>query len=131
MRNLLATGVLIAGWVIALPALAVEGPSLKQAMAKFGLIGEWAAQCSQPASKDNAHSHWSASSETKGGLFTDFGDQTMTYDVNFAEPARAERIRIELVSNKNATQLELIIEKRGGHIRTLSSVRSDGSSLIE
>ena len=38
---------------------------------------------------------------------------------------------LKLVSNKNATQLELIIEKRDGHIRTLSSVRSDGSALIK
>jgi hypothetical protein len=131
MRKLCAIGMLALGSAIAFPALAVENPSLKTAMAKFGLIGEWAAQCRQPPGIDNAHSHWSASSETKGELFTNFGDQTMSYDANFAELVGADRIRIKLVSNKNGTQLELIIEKRDRHIRTLSSVRSDGSALIK
>jgi hypothetical protein len=131
MKKLFAIGVLVAGSAIAFPALAGENLSLKQAMTKFGLIGEWAAHCSQPPSKDNAHTHWSANSDTKGQLLTDFGDQTMTYDATLAELVGAARIRLQVVDNRNATQLELIIEKREGRVRTLSSVRSDGSALIK
>lgn len=132
MRNLIAIGILAAGSAITLPALAVEGPSLKQAMTQFGLIGEWAAQCSQPPSKDNARTHWSANTETKGELLTDFGGgRTMTYDVNSGELVGADRIRLRLVDNQHSTQLELIIEKRDGHVRTLSSLRSDGGALIK
>jgi hypothetical protein len=132
MRKIFAIGILIAALAIALPALAAENPSLKQAMTKFGLIGEWAAQCSQPPSKDNARTHWSARSETKGELLTDFGDgHTMTYDINSGELVGADRIRLRLVNNQQSTPLELIIEKRNGHVRTLSSLRGDGSALIK
>ena len=132
MKKLYASGVLLVWVAIAGPALAVyAGLSLKQAMTQFGLIGEWAAHCSQPPGRDNAHTRWSANSESKGALLTDFGGgQTMTYDVNFAELIDPGRIHLRLV-NSDGTHLELIVEKRAGRVRTLSSVGSDGKALID
>jgi hypothetical protein len=77
MRKLYAVGIVVAGLATAGPALAADSSlSLKQAMTQFGLIGEWAAQCSQPPGKDNAHTHWLANSETDGELLTDSGALT-------------------------------------------------------
>ena len=53
----------------------------------------------------------------------------MTYDVNFAELIDPGRIHLRLV-NSDGTHLELIVEKRAGRVRTLSSVGSDGKALI-
>jgi hypothetical protein len=133
MKKLYAVGVVVAGLSITGPAIAADSsPSLKQAMTKFGLIGEWAAHCNQPPGKDNAHTHWSASSETKGELLTDFGAaHTMTYAATAAELLGAEDIRVSLVDNQGGSHLELIIEKRDGRVRTLSSLQSDGSALIK
>jgi hypothetical protein len=132
MRKLYAIGIVFAGLAIVFPALAVDRPSLKQAMTKFGLIGEWAAQCSRPPSGNNAHTHWSANSETKGKLLTDFGDtRPMTYEVNSAELLGADQIRVQLVDNQDKSHLELIVEKRNGRVRTLSSLQSDGRVLIK
>jgi hypothetical protein len=131
MKKLYAAAYLLIG-LSALPAFAIDSAGLKTAMTKLGLIGEWAAHCSQPPSGNNAHTHWSASSETAGELFTDFGGgQTMSYDANFAELVGANRIRIRLMDNRDKTHLELIIEKRDGQVRTLSSVGSDGRALID
>jgi hypothetical protein len=129
MKKLFAIVILLAGIAIAVPALAAD--SLKAAMTQFGLIGEWAAQCSQPPGKDNAHTHWSANSETEGALLTDFGGgMTMTYVVNSAELVGATRIGLRLV-NSDGTRLKLVVEKRVGRVRTLSSVGSDGNALIK
>ena len=132
MKRLYAVVWLVIGLASALPAFAVDGTGLKTAMTEFGLIGEWAAHCSQPPSGNNAHTHWSASSETSGELFTDFGGgQTMSYDVRVAEPVGANRIHIRLVEDRDKTQLDLIVEKRDGRVRTLSSVGSGGRALIQ
>jgi hypothetical protein len=127
-----AIGGLIVSLTVVLPAMASESLSLKGAMTKFGFIGEWAAQCAQPPSKENAHSHWSASSQSTGALFTDFGAaHTMSYAVSSAELTGADRIRLKLVDNQSGTPLELVIEMHDGHTRTLSSTRSDGTALIQ
>ena len=115
-----------------MPAWAVNSPSLEQAMRNFGLIGEWAADCSELPSKNNAYTHWSARTDTTGELFTDFGGGvTMSYSVNAAELVGADQILIRLVDDKDHTHLELIIEMRDGRVRTLSSVASDGSAFIK
>ena len=138
MKKLIAIGLLVAGLAAAGPAIAASALAmdnslnLKQAMTKFGLIGEWAAQCGQPPGKNNAHTHWSANSDTAGELLTDFGSgHTMTYDATSAELLGAGQIRVGLFDNQDKSHLELIIEKQDGHVRTLSSVQSDGRVLIK
>jgi len=133
MRKLIAVELLIAGLAVAGPAVAADtSPSLKQAMTQFGLIGEWAAHCSLPPSGNNAHTHWSANSDTAGELFTDFGGgQTMSYAATAAKLLGADQIRIDLLDNQDKSQLELIITKQDGRVRTLSSVQSNGRVLIK
>jgi len=133
MRKLIAIGLLIAGLAITGPALAVDNSlSLKQAMTRFGLIGEWAAHCSLPPSGNNAHTHWSANSDTTGELFTDFGGgQAMRYAATSAELLGADQIRVDLLDNQDKSHLQLIIEKQDGRVRTLSSMQSDGRVLIK
>ncbi|HEV2189011.1 MAG TPA: hypothetical protein VGR70_17510, partial [Stellaceae bacterium] len=133
MKKLIATGLLIAVLAVAGPAFSVNNNlSLKEAMIRFGLIGEWAAQCSLPPSGNNAHTHWSANSDTAGELLTDFGGgQTMTYGATSAELHGADQIRVGLFDNQDKSHLELIIEKQAGRLRTLSSVQSDGRVLIQ
>ena len=133
MRKLIARGLLITGLAVTGPALAVNSSlSLKEAMTRFGLIGEWAAQCSLPPSGNNAHTHWSVSSDTAGELLTDFGGgQTMTYVATLGELLGAGQIRVNLLDNQDKSHLELIIEKQDGRVRTLSSVQSDGRVLIK
>lgn len=115
------------------PALAVDNSlNLKQAMTTFGLIGEWAARCDQPPSGKNAHTYWSADSDNRGALRTDFGGgQTMSYAAMAAELIGVDEIHVSLTDNQDHLRLELIIQKRDGRTRTLSSVRSDGKVLID
>lgn len=119
------------------PALAVDSNlgaslNLKQAMTTFGLVGEWAAHCNQPPSGKNAHTFWSAASDASGALRTDFGGgQTMTYTATAAELIGVDEIHVSLTDNQNDLRLELLIQKRDGRTRTLSSVRSDGHVLIK
>ena len=106
MKRLYGIVCLVIGLASAMPAFVIDGTGVKTAMTTFGLIGEWAARCSEPPGGNNAHTHWSASSETAGELFTDFGGgQTMSYDVRGAEPVGANRIHIRLVENRDKTCL--------------------------
>jgi len=130
MKNSCVRGIVLAGIMIVHPALAAE--SLKAAMTQFGLIGEWAEHCSQRPSKNNAHSHWSANSDTKGALLTDFGGgQTMRYEIDAAERDNAGHIKLQLVNLADSAQLALLVEMRDGKTRTLSSVSRDGTALIK
>ena len=133
MKRLHSIAILLAGLAFAGPALAVDNSlSLKEAMTRFGLIGEWAAHCSQPTSGNNAHTFWSANSDTAGALFTDFGrGQTMSYTATAAELAGANQIRVNLTDDQDHLRLDLIIEMHDGRVRTVSSVRSDGRVLIK
>lgn len=105
-----------------LPTAALADP-VGAAIANFGLVGTWSPFCSSPPSVQNLRLVFTAPADG-AAVFHVIATRDVTVQVKSAEILPNDQIHLNY-SNNNA-DVDVIMMKQGGKIRTMQNHSSDG-----
>jgi hypothetical protein len=97
---------------------------------KFGLIGTWAPDCDQPASRANPYMTFTAPSSGSPARQLRTGDATLDGITQIEGAHTVNSERLEMSFTQGGIKLRIVIEMAGRRTRTIESIDSDGRSYI-
>jgi hypothetical protein len=116
------------------PALA-QGPSPRDVLRDFGLLGTWATDCDQPASETNFYAVYAGTPDGNvRRTYYNTADREKAYNVYVI--TRAIRLPADQLSYKqkgpgDEDKIDVILMKDGNRYKIWSSVRDNGEVLVE
>jgi hypothetical protein len=144
MRQALALAALLTGLALLMavaqtsptpPPAAEPAPrSVQAALAGFGMIGTWAADCSRPASISNQYATFDAPPDSDGTLVYDFGPDinSRTYVIHGVEQPSETSLLLHEELPETGDFTDVLVEKSGAKIRNMSAKRrTDGTFFIK
>ena len=128
IARVLLAALALGPWLSAVAA----ADTASEALAKFGLIGTWAAECREPASPANPYIQFVAVPDGTVTRQTLLGEGEAPV-ANVIESAQAESGDRLLTRERNSSGvvLQIDVAKVAGGIRVMSSKRSDGREPIK
>jgi hypothetical protein len=127
------TTFLCAGFAVLFPALA-NSETVADALRDFGLIGTWAAACTEGASPTNSHATYQVTPAGALQLRYQSGAdlEDSVYDIREAKMLAPDKLSLRqiLTSNEHVV-LDIVLVKENDRIRIWSSLFPDGTALVE
>jgi len=128
----------ILGLAAGVPATPARADAILDVIRAYGLIGTWAADCASPASTDNWHMSYYATSAGMARRKSYRGPNENTLDgtVDSAERLTPTMLRMRLRNDDpnwgdaNGRYYDTVVEVANGRARSLSSIGSDGIHYI-
>ena len=116
-----------------IPSPAAAATSVEAALRGFGLPGHWARQCDAPASPDNNHVAFerAATGEMQEVFTFGPGIEPNVYTIISAVGVDNEPDQVRLGLVLRGVQNDVILRVHDDTIRTLSSIRGDGTVLVK
>jgi len=110
-----------------------KSPAVHDALAKAGLLGHWADDCSQPAGPLDFHATFSAPAAGAGQLEFNFGDESNAtiYSIQSAQQTGGGKTRLEAIDRSDGTKDEIVILQSANRFQIYSNVQSDGHVFIK
>jgi hypothetical protein len=127
-----AAGSTVAGSSIPPDSSSVSA-TVQDAVNQFGLIGVWAADCTQPVSNDNPYETYAA---TAGGAVTDSSNMGPDYSLNqyrwdTGHLIGSDQIALDGVLLTDGSGMHVVLQKDAdGRMRTLQATTGTGTQLI-
>jgi hypothetical protein len=97
---------------------------------KFGLIGTWAHDCNEPASRGNPYMTFSAPRNSIPAREMRTGDATLDGITQIEGAHAVNDERLEMSWTQGGIKLRMVIEMAGKRIRAVESSGSDGRTYI-
>ena len=134
LRVALRTSLLTAAFALALPALA-NAASPRDVLRDFGMLGTWATDCSQPSGESNFYTVYAG--VTDGNVrrtYYNTPDREKPYNeylITRAIRLPADQLSYRQEGTVNHDKMDVILIKDGNKYKVWSSVRDDGTALVE
>jgi hypothetical protein len=109
---------------------AENADSIETVIRELGLLGRWATDCDQPASRALPQQIFVVKGGTVWRLL-DIGDGSHEFDYTIAAAQRVGPNRLALRTEGTSVTFDIILELRDGWIQTQQSTDGKGKTLID
>ena len=127
---MLRRGLLLAGLIMATPALA-EVQSVKSLLQDYGVLGVWAADCTRAMSPANPHARYTISPSGDGLLFSRAGDARTDsiYIIYGAERMADGKLLLHEQREEDGALFDVVLEKQQSKLQVWSTLPHEKGTL--
>ena len=107
--------------------------SVQQVVSEFALLGTWAADCDQPAARNNIYTVYTLSGGSVRRIYYD-APSKIAGDAIIISAARVSADQIvydQELTDANRTRIKVVLTRIGGRIKVWLSQRTDGQILVQ